>query len=120
MLMAVARQSGVGRMSSLPVAARVYVGAVILVGAALLATLAPNAAFDRPMLCTILLLLSAMTSAFKVALPLDKSGATMSVSYAVDFASLLLLGPHDTTLVAVASAWSKCTFKMKTRNPPYR
>ena len=32
----------------------------------------------------------------------------MSVSYAVDFASLLLLGPHETMLVAAASAFSQC------------
>jgi diguanylate cyclase (GGDEF)-like protein/putative nucleotidyltransferase with HDIG domain len=44
----------------------------------------------------------------------------MSVSYAVDFASLLLLGPHETMLVAVTSAWSQCTFRMKTPNPFYR
>jgi diguanylate cyclase (GGDEF)-like protein/putative nucleotidyltransferase with HDIG domain len=44
----------------------------------------------------------------------------MSVSYAVDFAALLLLGPHETMLVAVASAWSQCTFGMKTRNPLHR
>ena len=31
------------------------------------------------------------------------SGSTMSVSYAVDFASLLLLGPHETMLVAAAA-----------------
>ena len=44
----------------------------------------------------------------------------MSVSYAVDFASLLLLGPNETMLVAVTSAWSQCTFRMKTKNPVYR
>ena len=44
----------------------------------------------------------------------------MSVSYAVDFAALILLGPHETMLVAVASAWSQCTFGMKRRNPLHR
>src|SRR5687767_3875149 len=44
----------------------------------------------------------------------------MSVSYAVDFASLLLLGPNETMLVAVTSAWSQCTFRMNTKNPLYR
>ena len=45
-------------------------------------------------------LASAVTSAFKVSLPLARGGSTMSVSYAVDFAALLLLGPHETMLVA--------------------
>ena len=44
----------------------------------------------------------------------------MSVSYAVDFAALLLLGPHETMLISVASAWSQCTFRMKVKNPLYR
>ena len=44
----------------------------------------------------------------------------MSVSYAVDFASLLLLGPHETMLVAAGSAFSQCHLNKKERNPPYR
>ena len=68
---------------------------------------------DNPYLFVALLLLSSVTSAFKVALPLSASGSTMSVSYAVDFASLLLLGPAQTTVIAVTSAWSQCTFRMR-------
>ena len=44
-----------------------------------------------------------------------RSGSTMSVSYAVDFASLLLLGADETMLVAATSAWSQCTFRTQTR-----
>ncbi|RPH56534.1 MAG: HD domain-containing protein, partial [Acidobacteria bacterium] len=76
--------------------------------------------FTQPIWFIGLLLLSAVTSAFKVNLPLTNSGSTMSVSYAVDFLSLLLLGPHQTMLVAAASAWSQCTFRMSERNPVYR
>jgi diguanylate cyclase (GGDEF)-like protein/putative nucleotidyltransferase with HDIG domain len=107
-------------MRSLPVGARVYIGVVIVAGAALVAVLGPRTTFDQPLLFAILLLTSCITSALKVSLPLAKSGSTMSVSYAVDFAALLLLGPHATMLIAVASAWSQCTFRMKTRNPVYR
>ena len=53
---------------------------------------------DNPYLFAALLLLSNVSSAFKVALPLSAGGSTMSVSYAVDFASLLLLGPAQTTV----------------------
>ena len=107
-------------MKSLPFAARLYVAAVIAAGAVLLVLLTPRARFDQPLLFAILLILSVISSAFKVSLPLAKSGSTMSVSYAVDFAALILLGPHETMLVAVASAWSQCTFGMKHRNPPHR
>ena len=67
-----------------------------------------------------LLILSSMTAALKVHLPLTTSGSTMSVSYAVDFASLLLLGPHETMLVAAASAFSQCVLNSKERNPVHR
>ena len=107
-------------MRALPPAARLYVGSVIAIGAALVVWLGPKATFDDPLLFLALLALSAITSAFKVSLPLDRSGSTMSVSYAVDFAALLMLGPHETMLVAVTSAWSQCTFRMKAPNPVYR
>ena len=107
-------------MRSLPLPARLYVGATIAVGAALVVWLGPHSTFAHPTLFSVLLLFSAVTSAFKVSLPLAKSGSTMSVSYAVDFAALLLLGPNETMLVAVTSAWSQCTFRMKTKNPVYR
>lgn len=107
-------------MRSLPLLARIYVGTTIALGVILVVTLAPRADFHNPTLFAALLLTSAVTSAFKVSLPLAKSGSTMSVSYAVDFAALLLLGPNETMLVAVTSAWSQCTFRMKTKNPVYR
>ncbi len=107
-------------MNSLPLRAQIYVGGVILAGTAVLAGFASHVTVSRPYLFLALLLLSCFTSAFKVSLPLARSGSTMSVSYAIDFASLLLLGPHATMLVAIASAWSQCTFRMHQRNPAYR
>ncbi len=107
-------------MKALPLSARLYVGGIIVLGALLLIGLAPRATFDRPLLFLSLLVLSAITSALKVTLPLSKGGSSMSVSYAVDFAALLLVGPHETMLIAVTSAWTQCTFRMKTPNAPYR
>jgi diguanylate cyclase (GGDEF)-like protein/putative nucleotidyltransferase with HDIG domain len=107
-------------MRALPLAARIYVTGVVLAGALLFVGLAPRATFDQPLLFVVLLLLSSLTSAFKVYLPLSKGGSTMSVSYAVDFAALLMIGPHETMMISVASAWSQCTVRMSTRNPPYR
>src|SRR6188474_375018 len=98
-------------MRSLPLPARLYVGATIAIGASLVVWLGPRSTFANPWLFVILLVMSAVTSAFKVSLPLAKSGSTMSVSYAVDFLALIMLGAHETMLVAVASAWSQCTFK---------
>src|SRR5262245_35005839 len=104
-------------MRSLPVKARLYVSAVILAGAALLITQGRYVTFDQPVLFLSLLVLSSLTSAFKVYLPLAKGGSTMSVSYAIDFTSLILLGPHLTMFVGVISAWSQCTFRIEEKNP---
>jgi diguanylate cyclase (GGDEF)-like protein/putative nucleotidyltransferase with HDIG domain len=107
-------------MRTLPLAAKLFVCAVIVLGAALLVMFFPTRSFESPWLFLLLLTLSSVTSVFKVNLPLARSGSTMSVSYAVDFAALLLLGPNETMLVAAASAWSQCTFRIKERNPAYR
>ncbi|HSL20438.1 MAG TPA: HD domain-containing phosphohydrolase [Vicinamibacterales bacterium] len=104
----------------LPILAKLYVGTVVLVGAVLLLAFFPYSHFARPFIFVMMLVLSSLTSMFKVQLPLTRSGSTMSVSYAVDFASLLLLGPHETMLVATASAWSQCTFRIRERNPVHR
>jgi diguanylate cyclase (GGDEF)-like protein/putative nucleotidyltransferase with HDIG domain len=106
-------------MKDLPLAARLFVGAVLAAGAVVLLLFAPRS-IGHLSLFTTLLLLSSLASAFKVSLPLASSGSTMSVSYAVDFAALLLLGADETMLVASASAWSQCTFRTQSRTAPYR
>jgi diguanylate cyclase (GGDEF)-like protein/putative nucleotidyltransferase with HDIG domain len=107
-------------MKQLPIAARLYVGTVIVCGAALLAVYFPYQYFPHPAWFVVLLVLSSVTSAFKVTLPLARSGSTMSVSYAVDFLSLITLGPGQTMIVGTISAWSQCTFRMTMKNPAYR
>ncbi len=106
-------------MRNLPLVARIYVSTIIALGAGLLVWCFPRS-FHQPTFFIVLLLLSSVTSVFKVKLPLARSGSTMSVSYAVDFASLLLLGPNETMLVAAASAWSQCTFRITERNATHR
>jgi diguanylate cyclase (GGDEF)-like protein/putative nucleotidyltransferase with HDIG domain len=106
-------------MKHLPIAARIYVGAVIAAGAIFLVVFFPES-LSHPAWFATLLLLSSVTSAFKVNLPLARSGSTMSVSYAVDFLSLILLGPGPTMIVGSISAWSQCTFRMTQKNPIYR
>ncbi len=107
-------------MRDLPAVARVYVAGITGLGALLLVFFFPYRGLEHPWLFLLLLGLSSLTSVFKVKLPLARSGSTMSVSYAVDFASLLLLGPHATMLVAAVSAWSQCTFRITERNPLHR
>jgi diguanylate cyclase (GGDEF)-like protein/putative nucleotidyltransferase with HDIG domain len=98
----------------------VYVATVVAAGAALLLGGIPHAAFDQPVLFLALLALATASAALKVTLPLTTSGSTMSVSYAVDFASLLLLGPNETMLVAAGSAFAQCNLNRRERNPLHR
>src|SRR5688572_24478507 len=115
-----AASGAVDAMRTLSLPARLFVFAVIVLGAGLLVTFFPVRTLESPGLFLLLLALSSITSVFKVTLPLARSGSTMSVSYAVDFASLLLLGPNETMLVAAVSAWSQCTFRTKEHNPAHR
>jgi diguanylate cyclase (GGDEF)-like protein/putative nucleotidyltransferase with HDIG domain len=96
------------------------VAAVIAAGAILVGIGLPLVRFEQPGLLIVLTLVSSAAAALKVTLPLTTGGSTMSVSYAVDFASLLLLGPHETMIVAGASAFSQCHLKRKERSPAYR
>jgi len=106
-------------MRDLPLVARLYVGSVLASGALILILYGPRS-IAHPIVFIALLLCSALASALKVSLPLATSGSTMSVSYAVDFASLLLLGAAPTMIVGAASAWSQCTFRTQSRSAPYR
>jgi len=106
-------------MRDLPLAARLFVGAVLTAGLVILIFYAPRS-LHNPLLFAALLCFSSLASALKVSLPLASSGSTMSVSYAVDFASLLLLGANETMIVAAASAWSQCTFRTQARSAPYK
>ncbi|HVH26422.1 MAG TPA: HD domain-containing phosphohydrolase [Vicinamibacterales bacterium] len=106
-------------MKELPLAARLYVITVIIAGAVAFLVFFPNR-IAHPGIFVALLLCSSLASALKVNLPLASGGSTMSVSYAVDFASLMLLGADETMLVAGTSAWAQCTFKTRARSAPFR
>src|SRR5919197_991454 len=105
--------------SELPPAARRYIVIVIAAGAVALAFLLPYARLSPLLPLLLLLLLSSLTSAFKVHFPIA-SGSSMSVSYVVDIAALILRGPHATMLIGAASGWSQLTLNVKTPNPPYK
>jgi diguanylate cyclase (GGDEF)-like protein/putative nucleotidyltransferase with HDIG domain len=107
-------------VTKLPIGARLFVVTTIAAGAVMLAIYLRNVEFAKPTLFLALLVLSSATAALKVYLPLTTGGSTMSVSYAVDFASLLLIGPDETMLVAATSALCQCSLNSKDRNPLYR
>jgi PAS domain S-box-containing protein len=104
---------------SLPRTAQVYVASIIAAGAYLMAAFFP-VTFPHPVLFAVLLMFSCLTSAWKVNLPLSLSnGSTLSVSYAADLMSLLVLGAPQAMVIAVAGAWTQCTFRVKRPYPLY-
>jgi PAS domain S-box-containing protein len=106
-------------LRDLPPRARWYILTVIALGAVTLAVLLPRASFTPILPLIFLVLLSSLTSAFKVHLPIA-SGSNMSVSYIVDIASLILRGPHATMIVGAASGWSQSMLNARSRPAAHR
>ncbi len=105
--------------ADLPVAARLYVSAVIVAGSVVLAMRFPDQV-PNVWLFLGLAFASSMASVLRLHLPLGTSSSNLSVSYTIDFASLLLIGPELTTVVAGASAATQSIFGVNRRNPPLR
>jgi signal transduction histidine kinase/CheY-like chemotaxis protein len=100
--------------------AQAYVIVVIGTGLYALIVSFPRT-FPEPLLFATLLVTACLTSVWKVNLPIPlASGSTLSVSNAADLMTLLLLGPQQAVIVAVAGVWTQCTFKVKQRYPTYR
>src|SRR3989442_248404 len=83
------------------------------------AALVPRAELLPILPLLFLVLLSSLTSAFKVQFPIA-SGSNMSVSYVVDIAALILRGPHTSMIIGALSGWAQSTFNAKQGNPAYR
>jgi hypothetical protein len=100
--------------------ARYFIGAVVAAGIGALFMQPPGAGYAHPAVFLTLLSAAAVASVFKVELPLSDHGATMSLSFAFEFAALLMLGTHATMVIAAASAWVQCTAARGQRNPLHR
>jgi PAS domain S-box-containing protein len=108
------------RFAALPLAARMYVVCVFVAGAVAAATLFPTH-INNPILFTVLLVIGYVTSTWKVNLPLPlTNGSTLSVAYAADLMSFLVLGPQQAMVVAMTGAWAQCARQPKRGYPFYR
>jgi PAS domain S-box-containing protein len=106
-------------LRDLPPRGRWYIIAVIVLGALTFGLLVPRATFTPILPLVLMVVLSSLTSSFKIQFPIA-SGSNMSVSYIVDIAALILRGPHTAMIVGAASGWSQSTLNAPARNPPYR
>ena len=105
---------------AMPRAAQALVAFTVLAGIASLAWVNRQAQWERPGLFVELLALAVLTSTVKVSLPLSRSGSTMSLSVAITFAGLLILGTAQAVIIGMVSAWAQCTFRVKVINPVHR
>ena len=100
--------------------ARLYVLVVSAAGAGATVAWLPRS-IESPWLFATLLLTSCLTSLWKLNLPIPlASSSTLSVSYAADLTALLLLGPQQALLIALAGVWTQCTVNVKRAYPWYR
>ena len=112
-------------MKSLPLVARIYVLAVVAAGAWLAASALAALHLTHPATFAAMLVLAVLTSVFKVSVPmpapLNTQPLTMSLAFAANFASLMILDDPSATLIAMIAAWSQTTFNtFRTRNPWHR
>ena len=106
--------------AALPRVAQLYVALVIVAGATVLVEWLPRT-YPRPALFVLVLAAACLTAAWKVNLPIPlTSGSTLSVSFAAKMTALLLLGPRQAVIIAVAAAFTQCTYKPKQSYPLYR
>jgi PAS domain S-box-containing protein len=105
--------------AALPLAAQFYIAGVVGLGAYVMVTWFPLT-YPRPLAFAALLVVACLTSIWKVKLVLSaKNESTLSVSYASVLMTLILLGPQAAMVVAVAAAWTQCTFRVKHRYPAH-
>jgi diguanylate cyclase (GGDEF)-like protein/putative nucleotidyltransferase with HDIG domain len=114
------QQPNASTFLGLPPQARVYVGAVVVAGAACLIGAAMQLRFEHAGLFTVLLALAMVTSAAKIDLPLGRSQSNLSLSHAVNFWALFALGVPEAACIAAVSAWAQCTLRVGPGNPMHR
>ena len=103
--------------AALPRVAQLYIAGVIALGSYALATWFPRS-YPRPIAFAVLLVVACLTSIWKVKLVLSaKNESTLSVSYASVLMALIILGPQAAMVMAVAAAWTQCTFRVDRRYP---
>jgi diguanylate cyclase (GGDEF)-like protein/PAS domain S-box-containing protein len=107
------------RRQSQPLIATLFIGAVILASIPALALSGPRE-IDRPVQFGVLLMASALASNLRWKLPLGPNASSLSISYCVDFAALLLLGTGPAMLIAGTSAWMQSAFGNTPPNPVFR
>jgi diguanylate cyclase (GGDEF)-like protein/PAS domain S-box-containing protein len=107
-------------MRSLPIRARAYILSIVLVASVLLGGFGELPRGNELAVFLGLTAATLLTSMLKLRLPTTKGHATMSVSFVIDFAALLLLGPHKAMLIGGIGAISQSTMRVVHCTPVHR
>ena len=98
---------------------RLYIGAVIVAGIALLVSFAPRD-LQNPALAGALLASTLVLSVWKLRLPLGNGVSTMSMAYAVDFVALIMEGASLAMLLGAIGVLIQCTVRVHRKQPIHR
>jgi diguanylate cyclase (GGDEF)-like protein len=104
----------------LPLVARIYVLVIIVAGSAAAVASTTAGAFTRPLFLVAFVAASIGVHSLKSNSPSGSSQTTVSLGFAVTFASLLVLGAAGSTWTVLAGGWAQTTLNSKTPNPWYR
>lgn len=110
-------RSGFGALPPL-----IQLGVVLTTVAAAVTVVGGVRAFDSSpwLMLAGLFLLSLLTNAVRIELPLVRGGAAISLSYVTSILSILLVGPWPSVPLAVAGAWSGSAFRERDARSWYR
>jgi hypothetical protein len=101
------------------IAPRMYLGAVIAAGAALLVASAPRE-LHNPLLAAALAGATVALSLFKLRLPLGNGVSTMSLAYGVDFVALIVESVSLAMVLGAIGVLIQCTVRVRRRQPIHR
>jgi diguanylate cyclase (GGDEF)-like protein len=108
------------KFAELPTVARVYVLAIIAAGALVAVSAMAPGLFARPLFLVAFITASIAVHSLKVVSPAGATQSTVSMGFAVTFASLLVLGRGASVWTILAGGWAQTTLNTKTPNPWYR
>src|SRR5262245_27867102 len=109
------------RFGQLPLRARIYVLTVMAAGAVLAVASVSHGAFSRPLLLLSFIAASIAVHTIKITMPTpSSSNSTISMGFAVSFASLLVLGQSPSLWPVVMGAWAQSNLNTKGRPQWYR
>ena len=99
--------------AALPASARLLIALVAGAGLACVGTGLAHLTQDTLPAVLLFLTLAVLSSAVKLDLPLPGGGSTLSISYVMTIAAMLVLGPWLAAPIAAASAWVQCNIRVK-------